>query len=60
METPTNADLLVRVEAIEAKVDHLCALAEQANGAWFVLKLLGSIAVSLTAFWVAAHNWWVR
>lgn len=59
---PTHADILARVEArmddLEAKVDRLCVLTEKANGAWFLLKVMGSIALGAAAFWSSITSFW--
>ena len=57
METPTHADILDRIDDLEAKVDRLCALAEQANGAWTLMKVMGTFALGIAAFWTYVQGW---
>lgn len=66
MET-TNKDLLDRLNALEVKmdrdntqleikVDRINIRMEQAMGAWFFIKILGSVAIGMTILWNAARE----
>lgn len=57
MDTPTNSDIVARLDELEAKVDHICALMEQANGAWFFVKLCSTIALGIAVIYNAIHSW---
>lgn len=57
---PSNADLMARLNELEVRVDHLCDLVEQANGAWMLIKVMGSIMLGLIGVWSALHNWWQK
>lgn len=56
MET-TNEDLMKRIDMLERKVDRITIRMEQAMGAWFFVKIMGSVAIGLTVLWNAAREW---
>jgi hypothetical protein len=57
MEQPTNGELLDRIERLEVKMDRMGAMLEQANGAWFFIKLISSIAIGFAVLWNEMHGW---
>lgn len=56
MET-TNEDLLKRINMLELKVDLITVRMEQAMGAWFFVKIMGSVAIGITVLWNAVREW---
>ena len=56
METPTNLDLLKRIDELEAKMDRIVLKLEQANGAWLFVKILGSVALGGAVLWNAIKD----
>lgn len=53
----SNDDLMERLTMLEDKVDRLTARMEQANGAWFFIKIMGSIAVGIVVVWNGIQGW---
>lgn len=47
----TNTDLLLKINALEAKVDKITTTMEQAMGAWFFVKLMASVAIGFAIVW---------
>lgn len=56
-EQTTNTDLLIKINALEEKVDRISSIMEQAMGAWFFIKLMGSIAIGLAVLWSGVKDW---
>lgn len=56
MET-TNEDIMDRLDMMERKVDKICAKMEQANGAWTLLKWLGTLACGSVVFYNSVRDW---
>lgn len=46
-----------RLDTLERKVDMICGKLEQANGMWFLVKLMGCCAVGIAAIITAFHAW---
>lgn len=46
-----------RLEDLEHKVDTLCNKMEQANGAWFFIKLMASVGLGLVVLYNGIHSW---
>lgn len=53
----TNQDLYERMNALEAKVDALSRMMEQATGAWTFIKIVGSIAFGIAVIWNSISNY---
>lgn len=53
----SNDDLMDRLDTLERKVDMICGKLEQANGMWFLVKLMGCMAVGVAAIFTAFHAW---
>jgi hypothetical protein len=54
---PTNQDLLERMQEMESKIEKICTHLDQAMGAWFFVKILGSVAIGATILYNAIHGW---
>lgn len=52
----TNDELATRLDILEAKVDRLTALMEQASGAWFFIKIISSLLIGLTVLYNAFNG----
>lgn len=64
MHEPTHADIMRRLEERmdeqDEKIDRLVALAERMNGAWFLMKVMGTVGLGILSFWSAFISYWTR
>lgn len=61
MYQPTNADLQQRMEqrldAMEAKLDHIENIVQRATGMWVLSKWVAATLLGLAAFLSYLHDW---
>lgn len=57
---PTNQDLLVRIDALEEKVDTILQKMYEARGAWLFAKWMAGLALGFAAFYSSVHDWWIK